>query len=180
MPLATGLLACVILLLTSDEMAQRWSDALGVFELEREALNEALSLRPTLWTAAWQLFTEHWLNGVGTRGFGTLAEPALNAVPDLPDKPQGWSTHLALLDVAVGTGVIGTATYVVAYGWLVQWVWRAPFDTAGPGLTALMALFPLGSTLPFYSMRVGGTAWFCIAMAMVMASAIAGARERED
>jgi hydroxyethylthiazole kinase-like sugar kinase family protein len=38
-----------------------------------------------------------------------------------------------------------------------------------PGLTALMALFPLGSTLPLFSARVSAVAWLSIAAALAFA-----------
>ncbi len=168
-PLSVGLLIGVATVLLSDDLSRRWADASGLFSTQAQSLNEALSLRPQLWSAGVAVFSDHWVNGVGVRGFGTVAAPMLESIEGLPEKPQGWTPHLAILEVATDLGLIGLAAYLVLYAKLLTWLWRAPITALAPGLAAALALFPLGSTLPLYSMRVAGMAWVCIALALAIA-----------
>jgi hypothetical protein len=167
------LLAACVLALTAvfidPDLHQRWSDALGVFAADPARWDEALSLRPSLWSTSLSVFQEHWVNGVGLRGFGEVAATDLAKVDGLPDKPQGWSPHLAVLEVATNLGVIGLIAYCGFYTSLVRWIALAPISTLAPGLSAALAFFPFGSTLPLFSMRVASVAWLCLAMALVLA-----------
>lgn len=179
LPLLVSALVAASAVALDADLAQRWEDALGIFAADANRLNAALSLRPELWSAAWSVFEEHWINGVGLRSFGEVAAPSLSAVEGLPDKPQGWSPHLAVLEVAVNLGVIGVLAYVVFYVSLLNWLWRAPTLVLAPGLSAALAFFPLGSTLPLFSMRVASVSWLCLAMALSMAAEQYGDSERD-
>lgn len=170
LPLLAAGLGAVAAVLVDPDLTQRWRDALGVFAADYGRWNEALSLRPELWTTAWSVFEAHWFNGVGLRSFGEVAAPALASVDGLPSKPQGWSPHLAALEVAANLGLIGIVGYLIFYASLVRWLWRAPALALAPGLSAALAFFPLGSTLPLFSMRVASVGWLCMAMAISMAS----------
>lgn len=167
-PVAAGVVAVLVLLLLSAETGQRWRDALGVLASDSASWNEALSLRPELWSAAITIFQDHWLNGVGVRGYGVEAEPLLASVVGLPDKPQGWSPHLAVFEVMTDLGLLGLLGYGVFYVVLLRGLWGAPALAVGPGLAAVLAFFPFGATLPLFSMRVAGIGWLCLTMAMVM------------
>jgi hypothetical protein len=59
--------------------------------------------------------------------------------------------------------------YAILLTTLVRWLINAPMSAIAPGLTALMALFPLGSTLPLFSARVSAVAWLAIAAALAFA-----------
>lgn len=153
----------------SDALRLRWGDALGLFSADAEQISYALSYRPELWRAGWSIFTEHWLNGVGMRGFGQIATPYLAGAEGLPPKPQGWAPHLTVLEIGTDLGAIGLVAYALLYTDLLRWVWRAPSASLAPGLAALLALFPLGSTLSLFSARAGSTLWLMLTLAVALA-----------
>ena len=170
-PLAVAVVAVSLALFVSETLRLRWLDALGLFSGSEARLNQALSLRPELWSLAWDLFQQHWFNGVGMRGFAAASLEATRDIDGLPFKPNGWSPHLTLLEIAVDLGVIGLVGYTLLCGWLLRWWWRAPELARAPALVALLALFPFGSTLSLFAPRVGTTIWLMLATALMLAAA---------
>ena len=113
--------------------------------------------QPQLWELSWQAFKEHWLTGVGMRGFGTYAMAA-DAIT-IPGIAKTWHSHLTVLEVISETGLIG----LIGYGVLLYWLWGYVQDDRMPvavaGLTALLAVFPLGTAVGMYS-YIGGNLIF--------------------
>ncbi len=76
--------------------------------------------RLAFWIAGYNMFTDHWLLGVGMGNFG-LQYP-LYALP-------GWNQELShahdyYLNQAVETGVVGLASYLVFLGVTLRLLWR--------------------------------------------------------
>ena len=73
--------------------------------------------------------------------------------------------------MAVDTGLIG----LVLYGYFLfrysRWLTRQSFSTWVPGIAVLLALFPLGSSLSVYSMRLAGLGWALIALSLAVSVA---------
>lgn len=158
----------LVLMLVAGAGGARWHDVWGVLSNDPEGFNKALSLRPAIWREAWRVFSDHWVNGVGLRGFTDLAAPQLESIAGLPAKARGWSPHMAWLEVATSTGLIGLAAYLSAYCLFAWWLLRASASAHAAGLSALLVLFPLGSTLPLYSPRVAGMGWMMIVIALAL------------
>ncbi|MGB1273707.1 MAG: O-antigen ligase family protein [Luminiphilus sp.] len=110
-----------------------------------------------LWDLSWQAFKEHWLTGVGMRGFGTYAL-GTDAMSNT-GLAETWHSHLNLLEVISETGLIG----LMGYGLLLRWLWGYVQDqrmhVAVAGLTAMLAVFPLGTAVGMYS-YIGGNLIF--------------------
>jgi hypothetical protein len=110
-----------------------------------------------LWELSWQAFKDYWLTGVGMRGFGTyvLATDAST----IPGLAETWHSHLTVLEVMSETGLVG----LIGYGLLLRWLWGYVQDkrmhVAVAGLTALLAVFPLGTAVGMYS-YIGGNLIF--------------------
>ena len=113
--------------------------------------------QPQLWELSWQAFKEHWLTGVGMRGFGTYAMAA-DAIT-IPGIAKTWHSHLTILEVISETGLIG----LIGYGVLLYWLWGYVQDERMPvavaGLTASLAVFPFGTAVGMYS-YIGGNLIF--------------------
>ena len=113
--------------------------------------------QPQLWELSWQAFKEHWLTGVGMRGFGTYAMAA-DAIT-IPGIAKTWHSHLTVLEVISETGLIG----LIGYGVLLYWLWGYVQDERMPvavaGLTASLAVFPFGTAVGMYS-YIGGNLIF--------------------
>ncbi|MDC1116802.1 O-antigen ligase family protein [Luminiphilus sp.] len=171
-PVFVSLVGSVAMLTVNPELGERWLAMMGVFPGGAGDVGEILSWRPYLWDAAIALFLEHPINGVGMRAFGVSSETLLagyGVADRIPGTAYNWSPHLSVLEVAADLGLIGLLGYVILLTTLVRWLINAPVPAIAPGLTALMALFPLGSTLPLFSARVSAVAWISIAAALAFA-----------
>lgn len=110
-----------------------------------------------LWELSWQAFRDYWLTGVGMRGFGTYA--LATDASTIPGLAETWHSHLTVLEVMSETGLVG----LIGYGLLLRWLWGYVQDkrmhVAVAGLTALLAVFPLGTAVGMYS-YIGGNLIF--------------------
>lgn len=110
-----------------------------------------------LWELSWQAFKDCWLTGVGMRGFGTYA--LATDASTIPGLAETWHSHLTVLEVMSETGLVG----LIGYGLLLRWLWGYVQDkrmhVAVAGLTALLAVFPLGTAVGMYS-YIGGNLIF--------------------
>ena len=110
-----------------------------------------------LWELSWQAFMDHWLTGVGMRGFGTYA--LATDADTIPGLAETWHSHLTILEVISETGLVG----LIGYGLLLRWLWGYVQDermhVAVAGLTALLAVFPVGTAVGMYS-YIGGNLIF--------------------
>lgn len=110
-----------------------------------------------LWELSWQAFKDYWLTGVGMRGFGTYA--LATDASTIPGLAETWHSHLTVLEVMSETGLVG----LIGYGLLLRWLWGYVKDermhVAVAGLTALLAVFPLGTAVGMYS-YIGGNLIF--------------------
>ena len=124
---------------------------------EAPARYQSFLYQSQLWELSWQAFIDHWLTGVGMRGFGTYALATdASAIPGLAET---WHSHLTILEVISETGLVG----LIGYGLLLRWLWGYVQDermhVAVAGLTALLAVFPLGTAVGMYS-YIGGNLIF--------------------
>ena len=124
---------------------------------EAPARYQSFLYQSQLWELSWQAFIDHWLTGVGMRGFGTYALATdASAIPGLAET---WHSHLTILEVISETGLVG----LIGYGLLLRWLWDYVQDermhVAVAGLTALLAVFPLGTAVGMYS-YIGGNLIF--------------------
>lgn len=117
-----------------------------------ENWNTALTYRLDLWRASWQMFSEHWVNGLGLHAFTT--DFARYPAAPFWQSVQPSHEHQYLLQVMVATGLIGLLG-IVALHWLVVRQWRrARFNqsVALPVIMYLLAMwFPVSSHFSFYS-----------------------------
>ncbi|MEC8159193.1 MAG: O-antigen ligase family protein, partial [Pseudomonadota bacterium] len=124
---------------------------------EAPARYQSFLYQSQLWELSWQAFMDHWLTGVGMRGFGTYA--LATDVSTIPGLAETWHSHLTILEVISETGLVG----LLGYGLLLRWLWGYVQDdrmhVAVAGLTALLAVFPLGTAVGMYS-YIGGNLIF--------------------
>ena len=124
---------------------------------EAPARYQSFLYQSQLWELSWQAFMDHWLTGVGMRGFGTYA--LATDASTIPGLAETWHSHLTILEVISETGLVG----LIGYGVLLRWLWGYVQDermhVAVAGLTALLAVFPLGTAVGMYS-YIGGNLIF--------------------
>ncbi len=113
----------------------------GLWSGDREQIEIATTMRLSIWETAVNMFSAHWLNGVGPRGFRHLYHEysperdyfsefhglpypelvsRLNGSRDPPptspshaSRRPAYSPHAPILEIAVSTGVLGLLGYVV-------------------------------------------------------------------
>ncbi|WP_322630151.1 O-antigen ligase family protein [Halothiobacillus sp.] len=146
----------------SPQARDRLTVTTKVFDLDREAFNEATAMRGDVWAAGWDLAQDApWL-GVGVRGFEELSVE------------RGYSDrsyahlHFFALDVQVSTGLIGLLSYLVAYFGFLLFMWRYGLREMAGGVAVLgvgLALWPLNTHFGFYASYTQAMVWPIIALA---------------
>ena len=157
----------------------------GLWSGDREQFERAVTWRLSIWMTAVNMWSNHWLNGVGPRGFH-YAYGEYNPEKDyylLYGDSHGAATspHLQLLEIATETGVIGLLGYLalaVTFFARLRSLEHGSFRSAYPyALTLIVALFPFSGHMGFYGVLSAGLIWW---MVIVCASAFAVAFQRES
>ncbi len=160
--LAVGAVAAVVLTVSVPQVGDRVARTAMAWEGESDGVNQALSGRAQIWSAATCMIEAHPINGVGARGFRD-AYPGCN--PD-PAAQEVWGAgpalhaHQILLEILSETGILGLLLWLAA----VAQAWRAwrfappeARERARPAMLALaVTVFPLNTHLAFYSTFWGG------------------------
>jgi O-antigen ligase len=154
---------------------QRLDQTLLLFSGDEAKIDQALSLRWTLWKDAFAMIEAHPVNGVGARAF-RYAYPEF-AQPGDPflsiDKSSGRPTgafysHQIVLEVMTETGLIGLAGLGLFYFLLVR-NWRLASQERRiqslPFAMGLLAwVFPFNTHPSFYTAQWSVLIWLMIAM----------------
>lgn len=133
----------------------------------------ATSGRASLWDTAYNMFAENRINGVGPRGFRYVYEEHADASDAFVQEERfGYFPHLVVLEIAVETGLIGIAGFILFYATLLRHWWRDRRDLNAVAWRAalLAAAFPFNTHLAFYGSYWGGFLWLLIACAVAATS----------
>ena len=121
-------------------------------------LNYALSYRLEIWSPAWELIRQHWLFGIGP---GQFREEMMSLLPAASWHAQAglnvMHAHQVLLEIALGTGIIGLTSFLFYYAYVAATLWRhrllllngRGFELSGMIIFLLMWL-PFGTQMDFY------------------------------
>ena len=138
----------------------------GILGSEYQA-ERATSMRTPIWDTAGNMFRDNWLNGVGPRGFRYAYRDYAEDDNYFVRQGQDGQTHphLVFLEIAVETGVIGLAGFILFYLVILRYWWRGRHSTINGAWTAalLAATFPLNAHLAFYGSYWSGFLWLLIA-----------------
>lgn len=162
--------------LSSDWVKERTDNvAIALTNPSYDTINTALSLRLPIWEAAVKIGSDHWLNGVGPRGFRYIYAdyaPTNNLFANTIESDllaSGVShPHQILLEIGTETGVIGLLGLCALY--LLLWqIWcKTAFPQRAQALpfiiSALGILFPLNSQGAFYSSWCAQLMWLMLAL----------------
>jgi O-antigen ligase len=157
-----GAVALVVLAFTVPQVRERMERTALALTAEQGDVDDALSGRSRIWSAASCMVREHPVNGVGARGF----REAFAACDPTPGVAAAWGegpalhAHQLVLEVASETGVFGLLLWLA--GAALAWrAWRfADLRARAQARPAMLALavtvFPLNTHLAFYSTFWGG------------------------
>jgi O-antigen ligase len=169
--------------LHAPTMKDRIAQTAGLFSGNYEKANFATSLRLPIWAVATRVAKDHWINGVGPRGFRYIYPQYVPkndywVAMDVRDK-AGNVTHPMLgpnhphqffLEVAAETGVIGLLGYLFA---LVYWIRlglqaaRDKLQDALPWMAAMfVAIMPINAHMALYASFWSCLLWWLIATAL--------------
>lgn len=145
-----------LLLAASPSLQQRVADTLIILNgLDRDSLNLALSYRLDIWEPALALARDNWLFGTGPSQIASAIKPYLP--PDsifVTENIEVMHAHQVLLEVLIGTGIIGLVCFIALYAHVgaVAWRQREASATFGWGclLTFLVMWIPFGSQKDIY------------------------------
>jgi len=154
---------------------QRLDQTLLLFSGDEAKIDQALSLRWTLWKDAFAMIDAHPVNGVGVRAF-RYAYPEF-AQPDDPflsineasGRPTGaFYSHQIILEVTTETGLIGLVGLGLFYALLVRY-WRLASQERRiqslPFAMGLLAwIFPFNTHPSFYTAQWSVLIWLMIAL----------------
>lgn len=157
---------------------QRLDQTLLLFSGDEAKIDQALSLRWTLWKASFNMARAHPINGVGVSTFRfAYPEFALPGDPFMQEKhvdedtgrPTGQSyAHQIVLEVMTETGLIGLTGLILFYLLLIRHWYLAKHEqriNALPFAMGLLAWIFLFNTHPsFYSAQWSVMIWLMIAM----------------
>ena len=142
----------------------------GLWSGDRGKIELAVTYRLSIWETALNMWSAHWLNGVGPRGF-QYAYREHNPEEDyfllrVARHGAAKNPHLQLLEIASETGVIGLLGYLVLGIVFFRSLGRlegASFRSVYPfALMLIVALFPLSGQVSFYGVRSTGLIWWII------------------
>lgn len=167
------------MLATNPALARRASAMLGVFSGDMAVVDRATSHRLPLWSTALNIAKDHWINGVGTRGYRYVFRDYAGADNIfLRDGRDGQThPHQLVLEVAAETGVIGLAGLAAFWWLLLTRGWRRLRDSPARMpwfLCAVVAWLPLNAHLAFYGSYWSSVSWWVLLA--LLAAPSAGAR----
>ncbi len=156
-----GLLGAAALTASVPQLRERVARTAMAWDGADDGVDQALSGRARIWSAAACMIEEHPINGVGARGFRD-AYPACvrEQAPAVWGAEPALHAHQIVLEILAETGVLGLLLWLaaVAQAWRA---WRfapaAARERARPAMLALaVTVFPLNTHLAFYSTFWGG------------------------
>jgi len=162
-----------IAIIQSEYIQQRLDLASGLFSGNKEQINIATSARVPLWETAAAMTEAHWINGVGPRAF-TLSYDQHSDENNFWHGIHVGQPHLYLLEISSETGAIGIIGYASLLLLLLRMLWKRShhgFHASMPwGISALIAAFPLNSTIPLFGYFGAQMLWFPLTVFIILST----------
>lgn len=145
----------------------------GLFSGDQEKADIATSYRFSIWRVGYDIFRDHWFNGIGPRAFREVYPQYAPAEdPFMQSNPTSGPTHphLIALEVAVETGVVGLLGFGILWLWLLHALWQARSDAAQLAwLTALaVSILPFNAGHALYGHVWTGVVFWLMSMAIIV------------
>ncbi|MBI1731891.1 MAG: O-antigen ligase family protein [Gammaproteobacteria bacterium] len=171
-----GALAGVGLLGSNEILARRAAAVLDIFSTDMDAVDKATSHRMPLWRTATEVAGEHWINGVGPRGYRFVFRDFADEDNFYLRDGRDGSTHphLPVLEIAAETGLIGLAGLFAFWWILATRVWRRHGSRPGamPWLISVfVAWLPINAHLAFYGSYWSSVSWWVLSLLLVQPEA---------
>lgn len=148
---------------TQKYVQKRVDKTMGLFSTNIEQIDAATSHRVDAWRVAWRMYSVHWINGIGPRGFRF-------AYQDYADKDfRFYQTsithpHMVVLEIMAESGSLG----LIGYAFFLFLVWRnlarhfRDRTAFACFLSVVTASFPINSHVAFYGAYWSSILWWMI------------------
>lgn len=168
----------------------------GLFSGNFEQANVATSLRLPIWKVSIKVAKDHWINGIGPRGFRYI-------YPEYVPKDDYWMRltyvdkatgktlpaqygpnhpHQFVLEIMAETGVIGLLGYLLALLYWSKLWWKnfcARYSEVLPWMSAvLVAVMPINAHMAFYASFWSCITWWLIAISLAYWQATQGSERQ--
>ena len=157
---------CASAVAINPTLQARLIETSGLFSRNSHSIDSATAYRWSLWQTGSAMVRDHWLLGIGPRGFRhaykTYAAP--NDFWILLNGHGQTHPHLFLLEVLIETGAVGLAGLLVFFLILLRTLFRADRSQSIPVwlLGAVIASFPLNAHMAFYSAYWSTLVWLLL------------------
>lgn len=162
-----GLVGLGITYWQHEPFAGRVDKTLELLAGEVGTIDQATSHRLDIWQNGLRMATDHWVNGIGSRGYRY-------AYADYADADDFWLNehqtsalhpHLFLLEIVIETGLIGLLGYLIAWLCLMRILLYTSDSTIWvAGLSVTIALFPLNAHMAFYGSYWTAFSWWLLGL----------------
>lgn len=157
--------------ITHEPTNRKIKTTLGLFSYNYETVDQATARRLPLWFTSLRMAKDHWINGVGPRGYR-------HAYSDFTNDDDYWKEsgqthpHQLLLEVLTESGVIGLLGLLL---FLLIFYRFAVSSAVEPPLfpwawAVLVVIFPINTHMAFYGAYWSSFFWLLLASCLVAAS----------
>ncbi|NCD25538.1 MAG: O-antigen ligase family protein [Deltaproteobacteria bacterium] len=145
---------------------------------KRLVTSQGVIERQAVWHAAWELFQNHPLVGVGFKAFKDQAEPLVRAwresAPQHTAPENLEDAHHIVLHILAESGLLGLACMAVLFGAPLATAWQTRHDepmAPGLGAAVVLVLLHLHMHMHLYSTNVHGLVFVLLGMLQGLAPA---------
>lgn len=147
----------------------------GLFSGNYETINKATAMRLSIWETGIKIYSAHWINGIGSRGFRHAYANYADADNFFLSNGRSGQTHphLTILEIVVETGVVGLSGYIlfwVIFAKYACYLLRSKYTSGVAWLiTVMLAILPYNAHLAFYGSYWASAIWWVIPFFIVYA-----------
>lgn len=138
-----------------------------------DAQSNAIEDRVKIWEAGLRIVADHWLNGIGVRGFRYIDSQKYieSKQPIITDTTRvSTHTHQITLEILVETGVIGILGYILFWIILLKSIFQknisGELDYMPWFIPVIIAVFPLNMHKSFYEHFSSTIIWMLVSLAI--------------
>ncbi|NIP49940.1 MAG: O-antigen ligase family protein [Gammaproteobacteria bacterium] len=161
-------------------LQERVDNTMQLFSGEYEKIDQATSHRLPIWKASIAIINDHWVNGIGPRGFRYSYD-------DYSGENDVWTgrmpahPHQMYLEILVETGLIGLFGLLSAIGVFYFYIKRfTKISQFFPSiLCMIVVIFPFNTHMAFYSSYWSSFLWCLILIIFVNSRNLINARQTE-
>jgi O-antigen ligase len=173
--------AAILMIMFSKPLQERIDNTMQLFSGEYEKIDEATSHRLPIWKASIAIINDHWVNGIGPRGF-RYSYDDYSGENDIWSGQMPAHPHQMYIEILVETGLIGLFGLLSAIGVFYFYIKRlTKISQLFPSiLCMIVAIFPFNTHMAFYSSYWSSFLWCLILIIFVNSRYLINTRQAED